>query len=258
MSIAETTVDSALPRKAPASGDKPKELWVVNCGQIPYREALVLQQRLCALRQARAICDTLLLLEHSPVYTLGRRTEEADLPLGAQQYRSWGIDVVSCDRGGRVTYHGPGQLVGYPIMGISNVRAYVETMERVLIEALGAEGVTACTRDGLTGVWAGDEKIASIGVHVSRSVTTHGFAINVECDLRPFEWIVPCGIGGVAMTSVALQTNRTQIMRCFKRRVGWEFAKAFGLRQRLVSFNRLTGDLAKDNPSLDTAPVSDR
>jgi lipoate-protein ligase B len=259
MSIAETAVDSAPARKASAgSGTKPRELWVVDCGRVAYREALALQKRLCALRQARAICDTLLLLEHSPVYTLGRRTEEADLPLGAQQYRSWGIDVVSCDRGGRVTYHGPGQLVGYPIMAISNVHAYVKTMERALIEALGGEGVTAGTRDGLTGVWAGDAKIASIGVHVSRSVTTHGFAVNVDCDLRPFEWIVPCGIGGVAMTSVALQTNRAQIMRCFKRRVAWEFAKAFELRQRLVSFNRLTGHLANDNQSPETAPVSDR
>jgi lipoate-protein ligase B len=242
----DTAVGSDLKAKASASATtKPKELWVVDCGQIAYRDALFLQNRLRALRQAGDICDTLLLLEHSPVYTLGRRTEDADLPLGADKYRSWGIDVVACDRGGRVTYHGPGQLVGYPIMAISNVHAYVKTMEASVIAALSGEGVSAYTSEGLTGVWAHNAKIASIGVHVSRSVTTHGFAVNVECDLRPFQWIVPCGIGGVAMTSVAEQTNRTQIMPCFRRRIAWEFAKAFELRQRLVSFNRLTDHLAQ-------------
>ena len=215
------------------------ELWVANAGRVPYDEGVRLQARVRAARQAEAIPDTLLLLEHDPVYTKGRRTERADLPMGDDWYRAQGIEVADTTRGGRVTYHGPGQLVGYPIMAIGDVIAYVRTLERAVIAALADEGVDAELRDGLTGVWVGERKIGSIGVHVSRGVTMHGFAVNVDCDLQPFEWIVPCGIDGVRMTSLYLETRRTGAMRCFRKRVAYQLAQAFGLRQRIDSLDRL-------------------
>jgi lipoate-protein ligase B len=215
------------------------ELWVANLGRMEYADAFALQDELRAARQAGDIPDALLLLEHPPVYTKGRRTERADLPMGDDWYRAQGIDVAETNRGGRVTYHGPGQLVGYPIMHITDVIDFVRTMERGVITALADEGIDACVRDGLTGVWVGERKIGSIGVHVSRGVTMHGFAVNVDNDLQPFEWIVPCGIDGVRMTSVYVETKRTGEMRCFRKRVAYRFADAFGLRQRIVSLDRL-------------------
>ena len=215
------------------------DLWVTNLGRVGYADAVALQDRLRAARQAGAIPDSLLLLEHDPVYTKGRRTLDTDLPMGEDWYRAQGIDVAETTRGGRVTYHGPGQLVGYPIMGIGDVIAYVRTIERAVIAALGDEGVEATVREGLTGIWVGERKIGSIGVHVSRGVTMHGFAVNVDCDLQPFEWIVPCGIDGVRMTSLLRETGRTDGMRCFRKRMAWRFAEAFGTRQRIVTAQRL-------------------
>jgi lipoate-protein ligase B len=218
------------------------ELWVANLGRmggVPYSEAVELQTRLRERRQAGEIPDALLLLEHSPVYTKGRRTERADLPMGEEWYESQGIQVRDTSRGGRVTYHGPGQIVGYPIMAIGDVGAYLRTMESAIIGALADEGVEAQIRDGLTGVWVGERKIGSIGLHVSKGITMHGFAVNVDNDLQPFEWIVPCGIDGVRMTSLYLETGRTGGMSCFRKRVAWRFAQAYGLRQRIVSLSRL-------------------
>jgi len=208
---------------------------VVALGRVPYREAVALQEQLRDARQAGAVPDVLLLLEHDPVYTRGRRTEQADLPMGESWYESQGLDVADSDRGGRVTYHGPGQLVGYPIMRVRDVPGYVHTMESAIVAALGDDGIDAEVREGLTGVWAGRAKIASIGVHVSRGVTTHGFAVNVDGDLQPFEWIRPCGLDHVRMTSVLEETGHTGAMPCFRKRIAWRFAQAFGLRQRLVS-----------------------
>ena len=215
------------------------ELWVANMGRVPYGEAVATQDRIRSARQQGALPDSLLLLEHDPVYTKGRRTAPADLPMGDDWYRAQGIEVADTTRGGRVTYHGPGQLVGYPIMGIDDVIAYVRTMERAVIAALADEGVEAGVREGLTGIWVEDRKIGSIGVHVSRGVTMHGFAVNVDCDLQPFGWIVPCGIEGVRMTSLLAETGRTGAMRCFRKRMAWRFAEAFGLRQRIVTPDRL-------------------
>jgi lipoate-protein ligase B len=216
------------------------ELGVVQLGIVPYREALELQLRLRELRQAEEIGDTLLLLEHPPVYTRGRRTEPHDLPMGEDWYRAQGIEVYDADRGGRVTYHGPGQLVGYPIMRISDVPTFVHTMEHAILTALADEGVAAEVREGLTGIWADDAKIGSIGVHVNRGVTTHGFAVNVDNDLQPFEWVVPCGLDGVRMTSLSKATGRTDGMSCFRKRMAYRFAQAYGMRQRITSLERLT------------------
>ncbi len=228
---------------APATareGGAPRELWTVSAGLVPYLEGVALQERLRTARQAGAIADTLLLLEHPPVYTKGRRTAPGDLPMGEEWYRMQGVEVAECDRGGRVTYHGPGQLVGYPIVGVRDVVEYVRKLERALIAALADEGVRAEVREGLTGVWAGERKIGSIGVHVQRGVTTHGFAINVDCDLQPFEWVVACGLPEVRMTSVRTELGRADDpLPCFRRRVGHRFAEAHGRRQRLLSPARL-------------------
>jgi lipoyl(octanoyl) transferase len=220
-----------------------EEILVAWLGTVPYDEALALQQRLRAARQADQIPDVLLLLEHPPVYTRGRRTAPGELPMGEAWYAERGIEVIDTDRGGRVTYHGPGQLVGYPIMRITDVIVYLRTMEGAIIAALAEQGVAAGVREGLTGVWVGDRKIASIGVHVSRGVTTHGFAVNVENDLRPFDWVVACGIQGVQMTSIERETH-LRSLPCFRRRMAHQFALAHQARQRLISPARLQSLLA--------------
>jgi lipoyl(octanoyl) transferase len=217
---------------------------VCHLGTIEYREALELQERMRAARQRDELPDVLLTLEHWPVYTRGRRSGPGELPMGEDWYRMQGIDIVETDRGGKVTYHGPGQLVGYPIVRVDDVVSYVRTLERALVSALGEEGIEARARpeDGpdYTGVWVGDRKIASIGVHVQRGVSTHGFAVNVENDLQPFQWIVPCGLEGVQMTSLIKETGRLSgQMRCFRRRAAFALAEALGMRQRLVSRARV-------------------
>jgi lipoate-protein ligase B len=217
-----------------------RDLWVAQLGTIPYRDGVELQERLRERRQAAEIPDLLLVLEHPPVYTKGKRTTAGDLPMGEDWYRERGIDVCETDRGGRVTYHGPGQLVAYPIMAIDRVADFVHTMEDAIVAALGDEGIEAEVRGAPhTGVWAGDSKIASIGVRVSGGVTTHGLAVNVDNDLEPFEWIVPCGIEHVLMTSISRETGRTRSLPCFRKRLAYRFAEAFGRRQRLVSQHRL-------------------
>jgi lipoyl(octanoyl) transferase len=217
------------------------EIWVCHLGVVDYREALDLQERLRAARQEDELPDVLLMLEHPPVYTRGRRSRDGELPMG----EAYGIEIVDTDRGGLVTYHGPGQLVGYPIVRVDDVVAYVRALENALVRALRDEGVVGARsrpREGhrYTGVWVEDRKIASIGVHLSRGVSTHGFAVNVENDLEPFSWIVPCGLDGVAMTSLVRETGRTpSVMKCFRRRASYEVARALGRRQRLVSRSRL-------------------
>lgn len=225
------------------------ELWTCWLGSVEYREAYALQERLRDARRAGAIADTLLLLEHPPVYTKTRRCGPADLPMGEDWYRARGIDIVEADRGGRITYHGPGQLTGYAIMQTTDVVGFVRTMEDAIVAALAEEGVTAHARpdDGpdFTGVWVEDRKIASIGVRVRRGVTTHGFAVNVENDLQPFGWVVACGLPTVQMTSVREETGATgALLPCFRKRAGHQFARAHGLRQRLVTPQALERVLA--------------
>lgn len=170
-------------------------------GRVPYEDALELQRRLAAERiSGRLTQDRLLLLEHPPVVTLGRSSHAGHV------LRPDGVQVFEVERGGDVTYHGPGQLVGYPILDLTGYRQdlhwYLRTLEQALIDALAALGIAAARRPGFTGVWTGGRKIASIGVHVKQWVTWHGFALNVSTDLLAFDRIVPCGIAGVEMTSV--------------------------------------------------------
>ncbi|MFL5820706.1 MAG: lipoyl(octanoyl) transferase LipB [Solirubrobacteraceae bacterium] len=222
-------------------GDHERQLWVCHLGVVDYHAALRLQERVRDARQASELPDVLLLLEHPPVYTRGRRSEPGELPMGEDWYRAQGIDIVATDRGGKLTYHGPGQLVGYPIMRISDVVAYLRTMEAAIVAALADAGVRAGPREGLTGVWAGERKIGSIGVHVSRGVTTHGFAINVENDLQPFEWVVPCGLDGVRMTSVAreIAAGGPGILAGFRELMARRFAEAFARQPRAVASAQL-------------------
>jgi lipoyl(octanoyl) transferase len=215
------------------------EILVVECGTVPYEEARELQKRLEGRRQRGEIADVLLLLEHPPVYTRGRRSTPAELPMGVQWYEAQGIEVRDTDRGGLVTYHGPGQLVAYPIVSLApygdDVHEYVRGLERVTIGALAEHDVAAQVITGLTGVWTtGDppptgaaRKIGSIGVHVSRGVTTHGLAVNVSNDLQPFEWIVPCGIEGVAMTSITREAGSEQSVAAFAATLTERFGEVF-------------------------------
>jgi lipoyl(octanoyl) transferase len=203
---------------------------ICHLGTVPYRDALTIQVEVLARRQADEQPDTLLLLEHPPVYTRGRRATDNELSLGADFYRAHGIEIVPTDRGGKVTYHGPGQLVGYPIMRVSDIGAHLRTMEAAIVAVLSEYGIEARARcaEGIdyTGVWVQDRKIASIGVHVSKGVSTHGFAINVTNDLTPFTWIVPCGLPDVAMTSMTQELGHEpaggidavaeRMARCFR------------------------------------------
>src|SRR5436190_2155205 len=224
---------------------------------VPYEEARLAQKRLEAARLERAIPDVLLLLEHPPVYTKGRRATPDELPMGEDWYRLQGIDVTDTDRGGRVTYHGPGQLVGYPIVSLkelgdraapggvdeeaarADVGDYIRRMERVMIDALAGWGVEAGLIEGLTGVWTGKRKIGSIGVHVNRGVTTHGFALNVNNDLQPFEWIVPCGIESCRMTSLSRELGAEQDLNAFADTVAEQFGHVYERAPVDVSAERL-------------------
>jgi lipoyl(octanoyl) transferase len=233
---------------------------VCHLGTLEYREALSLQERVREARQRELIPDVLLTLEHWPVYTRGRRSGSDELPMGEDWYRLQGIDVVDSDRGGKVTYHGPGQLVGYPIVRVDDVVAYIRLLERVLVSSLALDGVVARARpeEGpeYTGVWVEERKIASIGVHVARGVTTHGFAVNVENDLQPFGWIVPCGLTHVRMTSLIAETGRSAgQLRCFRRQVAYELAEALGVRQRLVSPARLEAAIRRPPAQPASAPA---
>jgi lipoyl(octanoyl) transferase len=199
-------------------------LLVVRLGLVPYEEGVRMQRALERARGAGEIADTVLILEHPPVYTQGRRSSPAELPMGEDWYRMQGIEIVRTDRGGQLTYHGPGQLVAYPIVDLrrladpDDVHAFVRRMERAMIAAIGDFGVEARVIEGLTGVWVGTDpppagdarKIGSIGIHVRRGITTHGLAVNVANDLQPFEWVVPCGIEACRMTSLTRELRVEQ------------------------------------------------
>ena len=209
------------------------ELAVIQAGTVPYEDALIWQRELAEDRIAgRLSHDVLLLLEHPPVVTLGRNSHAAHL------LRPHGIEVFEVERGGDVTFHGPGQLVGYPILDLraykQDLHWYLRRLEQALIEALDLLGIPAERNPGLTGVWTrgGGRKIASIGIHVKQWVTWHGFALNVTTDLADFDRIVPCGIQGVEMTSVLKEHGAgsgEQLWEESVRAVVKGFEKAFGV-----------------------------
>ncbi|MFN0124084.1 MAG: lipoyl(octanoyl) transferase LipB [Blastocatellia bacterium] len=175
-------------------------------GRVPYAEALALQQRLVQARKLAQIPDTLLLLEHPHVITLGRGGAQGNILLTRQLLASRGVEVFETGRGGDVTYHGPGQLVGYPILNLApdrcDIRRYVRDLQEALMRTVADYGVTAGRRDDHIGVWVDDAKLAAIGIRVSRWVTMHGFALNAATDLDYFQMIVPCGIHDLGVTSL--------------------------------------------------------
>jgi lipoyl(octanoyl) transferase len=188
------------------------ELWVVNLGTVPYEEALELQRALARERISGAIPeDMLLLVEHPPVVTLGRSAKTRNLVSSADFLASKGVELFEVERGGDVTFHGPGQLVGYPIIDLKrhklDLHWYLRQVEEALIRTLAAYSIPAERNPGFTGVWTKGRKIASIGVHARDWVTWHGFALNVTTDLSYFDLIIPCGIDGVTMTSIEHELN---------------------------------------------------
>jgi lipoyl(octanoyl) transferase len=185
--------------------------YLLNLGETPYLEAWELQRSLAGAVSQGAIPDTIVLLEHPPVITLGRRTETTELhvPAGAT------VEVVETDRGGKSTYHGPGQLIAYPVLDLNrhgrDVKKYCRDLEEAVIQTVAPLGIEATRIDGLTGVWlqSPPRKICSIGVHISRWVTTHGYALNVDLDPAPFtDWITACGLEDAAFTTIARELNR--------------------------------------------------
>ena len=217
-------------------------------GLVPYGEAWELQRRLHGDVAEGRRPDTLLLLEHPHVYTLGRRGREEDILIDGDALRSLGVETHHTDRGGEVTYHGPGQLVGYPILNLrrwgGGPLKYVRSLERVLIETLAEFGVHAESEGHPTGVWVGDRKIAAIGVKVSRRVTTHGFALNICPDLSYFDHIVPCGMPDAGVTSLSVELGRTVAVNDVVPVLVERFGAVFGIRVERSSPSLLVDTMA--------------
>jgi len=222
-----------------------RELWTVTLGRLPYGEALELQRDIARDRITGAIPqDVLLLLEHPPVVTLGRGTKEKNLVASPEFLQSKGVELFEVERGGDVTFHGPGQLVGYPIIDLKRHREdlhwYLRKLEEALINSLADYGIPGERNPAFTGVWTRGRKIASIGVHARDWVTWHGFALNVTTDLSFFDLIVPCGIDGVVMTSIARELGLEDVAAHDVRdRVTAKFAEAFDLTAVVTSRSAL-------------------
>ncbi len=214
----------------------PRRCFVWRLGVREYGEALELQRRLARARMAGRVPDLLLLVEHPPVITFGRAARPEHLLAAPEDLRRRGIGLFEVERGGDVTYHGPGQLVGYPILDLHgyglDVHLHLRRIERALMAALASAGIGAGVAAGRTGVWVEDRKIASIGVHVARWVTWHGFALNVCTDPRAFDPIVPCGLHGVGMTSMAAELGRGVSVAGVEPAVIAAFGEAFGAAMR--------------------------
>jgi lipoyl(octanoyl) transferase len=212
--------------------EAPRFLEVRRLGRVPYGEGLALQERLVAERQAGRIPDTLVLLEHDPVFTLGRNARAENMLFPEAELRARGFEVFETGRGGDVTYHGPGQIVGYPILSLApdrcDVHRYVRDIEEVLIRTCADYGVAASRVPGMTGAWVGQQKIAAIGVRIARWVTSHGFAFNVGGDLAPFGLIVPCGIRGRGVTSLERALGRPVSQDAVMGRLAAHVAAVFG------------------------------
>lgn len=233
---------SEVPRyNGPVTGQQQRTVWWGYLGRVGYRDGVALQHRVRDELRARSGGEHLLLLEHDHVYTLGRNASSEDVLVPRAWLEAQGVTVEECDRGGQVTYHGPGQLVGYPVIDLDpdrrDIRRYVQDLQEVLIRTLADLGITARRREGkdFIGVWVEDRKIASIGVHLSRWITTHGFALNLDPDLSYFTRIVPCGLDDVQMTSVAAETGRAPVASEVARRVVEHFGTVYGRRMEPVA-----------------------
>jgi lipoyl(octanoyl) transferase len=202
-------------------------------GTVPYRPTWELQDELADQRRGRRIGDRLLLLEHFPVYTIGRGGDEANLLAGPERLREIGAELIRIDRGGDITFHGPGQLVAYPIVELRDpldLRRYVRTLEEALMATTAAFGIESHRLDGLPGTWVGgDRKLAAIGVRVKRGVTTHGLALNVNNDLRWFDEMVPCGLRDKTATSMAAELGHSAPMDDIADELAAQLARHLGL-----------------------------
>jgi lipoyl(octanoyl) transferase len=216
-------------------GTEKRPLDVRRLGLVPYAEALALQRSLVEARRAGRITDTLLLVEHPHVLTLGVRGDggRGHILATADALASRGIEVHETGRGGDITYHGPGQLVGYPIIDLNpgrrDVHRYVRDLETVLIRTAAGYGIEATRIEGLTGVWVGNEKLAAIGVRIARWITSHGFALNINTDLDHFKLIVPCGIADRGVTSLARLLGRPVAQTEVENSIIEQFANVFDL-----------------------------
>jgi lipoyl(octanoyl) transferase len=237
-------------------------LLITDLGHISYTEAYALQQRLAAARKAEAIEDVLLLCEHPHVITLGRNAKRENLLVSEHVLRQKGVELHATNRGGDITYHGPGQIVGYPILNLGAIKRdvgwYVRTLEEAMIRATADFGLAAFRVPGKTGIWvnpvvepgATEEKLAAIGVHISRWITSHGFAYNVSTDLRFFDLIVPCGIADRKAVSLEKLLSRNISMEEVKPRLAQHFAQLFGLEPREVPCDSLLKQLAQAEESM--------
>jgi lipoate-protein ligase B len=205
------------------------QIIIQDLGQRPYQEVWAYQKKIQSKRIAGEIEDTLLMVEHEPVYTLGKNANENHL----LQSRDQSVDVFNIERGGDITFHGPGQLVGYPILDLSHynksISWYMRTLEQIIIDTVSEFGIEAKRIKGLTGVWVGDEKIAALGVRIRRWVTMHGFSINVNTDLTFYDGIIPCGIFDHGITSMEQLLCRPQDMEKVKKVVRSKFRYYFKL-----------------------------
>lgn len=228
-------------------------LWVCRLGLVDYDAAVRIQEQVQGLRQERRIPDTLLLLQHPPVVTLGRGARAEHLLTGEEELTTLGVQLRTAGRGGDVTCHAPGQIVGYPILHLEehgrDVHRYLRLLEEALIRTLARYGVQAGRIPGLTGVWAGDEKIAAIGVGVRRWVTWHGFALNVCPDLSIFEHVVPCGIRSRGVTSFERLVPACPPVPAVEEQLAVELGGVFGLEpvemdlERAVAAGNARGEL---------------
>ncbi len=233
---------------------KPIELclWIIKAGIVPYEDSWYLQNQLRIARISGRVSDTLILLQHPPVVTLGRGGDKNNLLIRKEELAQHGIDLFTTDRGGDITYHGPGQLIGYPIVALREwgftVGRYVRQLEEVIIEALKDLRIAGRALPGSIGVWVGEQKIASIGVRVRKGVSTHGFALNVQNDLAPFTYIHPCGTKGMRITSVFEVSKEKVVYEEVEETVARQFLRLFRVKrcvtdvlssnraQRLASF----------------------
>ena len=222
-----------------------KEAWILSLDTVPYEEAFALQKRLVTMRSQDAICDTLILLEHPPVFTVTRKATLNNILASPDELEDKGISLCKTNRGGDITYHGPGQIVGYPIMNLKehgkDLHKYIRNIEEIIISVLMDYGISAHRDKANPGVWIGDEKIAAIGIAVKSSWTTmHGFAFNVNPDLNHYSFIVPCGLTNKGITSLSKLLGTPISMEEVREKVIHHYAEVFKLRTRKVSLEELT------------------
>jgi lipoate-protein ligase B len=231
----------------------------LDLGLVPYQEAWDLQKFLVDQKKTDPLFpEFLILLEHPPVLTLGRWGRTENVLIDPDRLRRLGIDLVRCERGGQVTYHGPGQLVGYPVLNLNalhlGIRKYVFLLEEVIIRVLADYDLPAGRKAGYPGVWVGGEKIASLGLSVQGGIAFHGFALNYGVDLEPFHWIIPCGLSGVRMTSMDRLKGEPTEPKGLRRRLADHFEEIFHLKR--ISGDRMEKN-CKNGLKIAKIPISD-